>query len=175
MTSQRATPWRRNRWLIAISLLLGCLLLATTLSAAEQETETIEQPDTPVEANPDESNDDASTEYPGRITEADMSEMERCITIRRIDSIKVVDKKTLMFKLSGRKVYLNHLPRKCSALRDDSVFQYEARGGRLCNHDLVTVLERFGGGFTPGMSCGLGLFEEIPHVDVLKEEIEAKE
>jgi hypothetical protein len=97
-----------------------------------------------------------------------------CIRTASIDSTDAVDDQNLIFRMDGRAVYRNHLPRKCPGLERENRFSYETRSGRLCSIDTITVLEQFGVGFRPGFTCRLGEFvplspEEIEDLEVREE------
>jgi hypothetical protein len=81
-----------------------------------------------------------------------------CLQLRSINSTEVVDDKTIIFKMNGRKSYKNTLPYKCPQLGFQKAFSYKTSGSQLCSVDIITVLET-GGGIRQGASCGLGKFE----------------
>jgi hypothetical protein len=85
----------------------------------------------------------------------------QCIRISDIDDIDIVDSDTLIFRMRGNTVYRNDFPHRCPGLRTDDTLMYRSSVGRLCNIDIVTVLEDWGFGFAPGASCGLGMFHPI--------------
>jgi len=85
----------------------------------------------------------------------------QCVRINDIDNIDIVDSDTLIFRMRGDTVYRNDLPHRCPGLRSDDTLMYRSSVGRLCNIDIVTVLEDWGFGFAPGASCGLGMFQPI--------------
>jgi hypothetical protein len=92
--------------------------------------------------------------------ERDMDAIQ-CVRIRDIEDIDIVDSRTLVFHMRGDKVYENKLPFECPGLRRNDTLMYRASVGQLCNVDIVTVLEDWGFGFSPGASCGLGMFNPI--------------
>jgi hypothetical protein len=51
----------------------------------------------------------------------------------------------------------------CPNLARENRFSYKVPINRLCNSDLITVLEQFGVGLREGFSCRLGLFYPIPY------------
>lgn len=85
----------------------------------------------------------------------------QCIRVNDIDDIDIVDADTLVFRMRGDTVYRNDLPYRCPGLRADDTLMYRSSVGRLCNVDIITVLEDWGFGFAPGASCGLGMFHPI--------------
>ncbi len=84
-----------------------------------------------------------------------------CVDLRRIDHTEVVGDRAILFFMKNDEVYQNRLPNACPGLEGDRPFMYRVMGGRLCDTDVVTVLERWGFGFTPTASCLLGPFDAI--------------
>ncbi|WP_138379671.1 hypothetical protein [Luteithermobacter gelatinilyticus] len=82
---------------------------------------------------------------------------ENCVTLTQIDSTKVLDDQHILFEMKGRKYYLNKLPHKCSRLGFEKSFTYRLSINRLCNVDIITVIDTTSG--IVGPSCGLGKFE----------------
>jgi len=115
---------------------------------------------------------------------ADEQNAEDCVSIRRIDRTEILDDRTIVFHMLGKDIYLNKLPRRCPGLRSAGTYSYKNQTGRLCDVDLITVLNQFGGGFSRGASCGLGDFFPItedelavlknPELDVEPETTEAE-
>lgn len=97
---------------------------------------------------------------------------ESCISTSRVRSTHVVDDRTILFYMRGRRLaYLNELPRDCPRLAREGRFSYRTHGGRLCDSDTITVLESFGGRFQSGATCRLGEFLPITRAEA--REIEA--
>ena len=86
---------------------------------------------------------------------------EHCVSLTRIDSTHVVDDRSILFYMQGGDVYLNRLPHRCPGLRAGRAFMYRTSLNKLCDLDILTTLNNLGFGFTPGASCGLGLFYPI--------------
>lgn len=93
-----------------------------------------------------------------------------CVTVARIRSTEVIDDKTILFYMRGGRVYQNILDRECPRLEREGRFMYEIRGYRLCDIDMITVLDRLGAGFSRGFTCRLGEFHPITRQEA--EEIE---
>ena len=96
----------------------------------------------------------------------DSENSQRCVNMARIRNVDIIDRQTLLFEMSGDKVYLNQLPNPCPGLNRDSVLLYRMQMNRLCRLDLITVLESFGRGFMPGATCGLGNFSRLSEQQV---------
>ena len=97
----------------------------------------------------------------------DMSEPERCLSLRSIKQIKIIDHRNHLFFARGNKVYQNTLPRTCIGLKPDAVRNYEVVMSQLCDKDLITVNDRFDKRFNSGASCVLGKFQQIPNLEEL--------
>ena len=89
-------------------------------------------------------------------------ETTRCVSISRIRTTKVLDGQHILFKMNGKKTYLNTLPHECSGLAFYKAFSYKVYGSQLCSVDTISVLT---GGAVPGPTCGLGDFEEVEKVE----------
>lgn len=82
-----------------------------------------------------------------------------CVRLRSIKSTVILDDQTILFKMRGKKSYVNKMHRKCSGLKRNDAFSYKVSGSQLCSVDMITILD------TAIMqewgSCGLGDFHEI--------------
>jgi hypothetical protein len=88
-----------------------------------------------------------------------------CISTSRIRETDVIDDHTILFRLRGGAVYSNILDRGCPGLGRNKRFMYEARGGRLCDIDTITVLEQWSSRLQEGFTCGLGQFHPITELE----------
>lgn len=88
-----------------------------------------------------------------------------CIRIDNIDSIDVINDRTLVFNMRAGTSYRNDLPRRCPGLDERDTLMYRSSVGQLCNIDIVTVLDDIGFGFSPGVSCSLGMFHPITEIE----------
>jgi hypothetical protein len=85
-----------------------------------------------------------------------------CVTITDIRQTRAVDDRTILFYMRGRdRIYRNYLPRECPGLMREDRISYKTSTSRLCDVDLITVLEQLGGGLRPGFTCPLGEFTPI--------------
>jgi hypothetical protein len=98
-----------------------------------------------------------------------------CVQTQAISRTEILDDQTIIFFMRGKNVaYRNFLPRKCPGLKRRERFGYQVTAGRLCNIDMITVLERAGnvfdrsnlGGFQPGFTCRLGDFLPMSREDL---------
>lgn len=91
---------------------------------------------------------------------------QQCVNTSSIDRTRVLDDRTILFFMRGRRVYRNYLPRKCPGLEREQRIMYKTQGSRLCDIDTITVLEEWGGRLTPGFTCPLGAFIPITPEEV---------
>lgn len=84
-----------------------------------------------------------------------------CIQLTQIRETKAVDDQTILVFAGPNRVFKNHLPHKCNGLSHADSYMYKTSQSQLCSLDVITVLNRFGGDFSKGPSCGLGTFELI--------------
>ena len=82
-----------------------------------------------------------------------------CISLPIRES-RVRDDRTIDFFSRG-KVYRNVLPYSCPGLGTERAFSYATSQSQLCSVDIITVLQRAGGSFMRGASCGLGTFQPV--------------
>lgn len=92
---------------------------------------------------------------------ADDGDVQRCVSLSRIDRTEVVDDGTVLFHMRNGDVYRNVLPHACPTLKSRDQFAYRVNASQLCRSDVITVLDRNVLGFVPGPSCTLGSFEAV--------------
>ncbi len=90
-----------------------------------------------------------------------IGEPKSCVTISQIRSTKVIDSRTIDFRMAGGKTYRNTLPQSCPSLKFEERFSYRTSINQLCSVDIVRVLHDEGGRLYEGAGCGLGKFQEI--------------
>ena len=98
-----------------------------------------------------------------------VGEAVSCIDTSRIDSTNVVSNDVIDFKMRGGKVFRNTLPYSCSGLASQDSFSYRTSIGRLCNVDIIRVLDNYGGRLEEGVGCGLGKFQPVEKTATVKE------
>ncbi len=84
--------------------------------------------------------------------------VNHCVQLTRVSSTRVIDDYNILFKMKGRKAYLNSLPRRCSRLGFERAFSYVVHTNQLCSSDIITVFDSTSN--IQGPSCGLGKFIE---------------
>ena len=89
---------------------------------------------------------------------------ERCVPIAQIRETRVLDDRTVDFVLRGGDRLRNTLPVSCPGLRFEDGISYSTSLSRLCDVDIITALNRTGGGLRRGASCGLGEFQPVAKV-----------
>ncbi len=86
--------------------------------------------------------------------------VERCLGVTRIDTTKILDRRHILFRMRGGRLYLNTLPHECPGLRWDRAISYSLSGpAQLCDLDIIRVIDT--GLHQEVGSCGLGRFEEV--------------
>ncbi|MDR7231048.1 hypothetical protein J2X45_002143 [Caulobacter sp. BE264] len=79
-----------------------------------------------------------------------------CIDPRGVETVDIVDKTAIVYRLRGGRVYVNRPRIGAEALRRDQILVTKTFGTRLCNFDPVNLLES-GGRFDAGF-VSLGTF-----------------
>lgn len=87
-----------------------------------------------------------------------------CVTLSQIRSSKVIDDRTIDFKMAGGKLFRNTLPYSCPSLGFEERFSHRTSLNQLCNVDTIRVLQSYGSGLHEGASCGLGKFQPMQKV-----------
>ena len=103
---------------------------------------------------------------PAHAEEPDEREGKRCLTMSRVSTTEIIDSQTILFHVVGGDTYVNRLPRRCPGLRRNDALMFDVRGSQICDLDSVSVLQTWGVGFTPGVSCRLGRFVPVTEDDV---------
>ncbi|WP_367271069.1 hypothetical protein [Sphingorhabdus sp. EL138] len=93
-----------------------------------------------------------------------VGEPKNCVTISQIRSTKVIDNRTIDFRMAGGKTYRNALPQSCPGLKFEDRFSYRTSINQLCSVDIVRVLHDQGGQVYEGAGCGLGKFQMVEKV-----------
>ncbi len=88
-----------------------------------------------------------------------------CVTLSNVKQTVIVDDSTILFYMRGgsKVTYRTSLPHECPNLEREGRFRYMVTMNRLCDSDLITVLEQFGVGLRDGFTCRLGMFYPIPY------------
>ena len=86
---------------------------------------------------------------------------QNCVEIIQILESRVRNDQVIDFYLRNGQVMRNTLPNSCPQLGFEEAFSYKTSLSRLCNVDIITVLNRVGGGIQRGASCGLGMFQPV--------------
>ncbi|MEP7349412.1 MAG: hypothetical protein ABI668_05605 [Sphingorhabdus sp.] len=87
-----------------------------------------------------------------------------CVTTYQIRSTKVVDDRTIDFKMAGGKTYRNRMDYSCPGLKFEDKFLYKTSTSQLCSVDIIHVLHNYGGRLEQGAGCGLGKFQPVEKV-----------
>lgn len=90
----------------------------------------------------------------------------RCIPLRNIQEIDILDDRNIIFRVGPNNYYLNTLPYRCSGLRRNDTIMYRTSTNEICDVDVITVLDDIGPGFQAGASCGLGRFTPVNQEEI---------
>ena len=93
-----------------------------------------------------------------------VGEAENCVSIAQIRNTRVRDDRTIDFEMTGTRVYRNTLPASCPRLGFEEAFTYSTSISRLCNTEIIYVLESTGGDLRRGAGCGLGDFVPVEYI-----------
>jgi hypothetical protein len=93
---------------------------------------------------------------------------ERCINARSIRGADVIDDNYVLFRVQGRRLYLNALPKSCKGLSRDRRFSYETYTRSLCERDTIRVLKEASDGVYEGRACKLGRFQQITEDELVE-------
>ena len=91
----------------------------------------------------------------------------RCLRLSAIKRLEIIDDQTILFHMRGGEYWINKLPHRCPGLSRHRPIKYKTSLNRLCDLDMITVMNSFGSGLQPGATCGLGKFQ-LPGADVLE-------
>ena len=102
----------------------------------------------------------------------DSVESMRCLNLGLVTDTDVVNDRNIVFEMRSRDLYRNVLPKRCVGLFREKAFTYRTTLGRICEGDLISVLEGFDFGDLSGPLCRLGKFYPIsrPELEALYEE-----
>jgi hypothetical protein len=84
-----------------------------------------------------------------------------CIQPSRIKNVDVLSNTTIVFHMFQDKSWVNTLPYSCPNLYHEGGFQYDRQAGKLCNTDIITVINTH-------IRCGLGTFKPYTKADAQK-------
>lgn len=87
-----------------------------------------------------------------------------CVSTNQIRDTRIIDDRTIDFKMSGRQTLRNTLPYSCPSLRSEDRFSYRVTNGQLCSIDVIRVLNNYGGHLQEGVACGLGKFQPVEKI-----------
>jgi hypothetical protein len=84
---------------------------------------------------------------------------ESCLPANRIDYSRILNKRQILFEMTGGEVYLNE-PEACPGLSTSYALVYTANPNHLCNTTVVRLIEP-GSPVPERGGCGLGRFEKL--------------
>lgn len=89
-----------------------------------------------------------------------------CLNLVRIKHVEILDRRHIVFEMDNGDNYMNVLPGPCPSLHRNKALMYKTSLSRLCDLDIITVLDSVGGGYEPAGSCGLGKFREATQDEI---------
>ncbi len=88
-------------------------------------------------------------------------ETESCLSTLRIDTVQILNKRQILFKMKGGgEAYLNE-PDNCLGLTKSAALVYEATLNEICGTTIVKIAEPMGGMSGIRGACGLGKFQKL--------------
>ncbi len=84
---------------------------------------------------------------------------ENCLDTRRIESARILNRRQILFEMTGSDAYLNE-PENCPSLSKSVTLAYDATTGQLCTTTIVHLVDTGTGGGERG-SCGLAKFQKL--------------
>ena len=100
---------------------------------------------------------------------AEVGEIEKCLFESEFRSYRALGRRHLLFEGRKNKQWVNMLRGRCPGLDDDSVFVVEPNmGGRLCDTDRFSVVDRFDSlsSARSAPTCVLGEFKPVTEAQV---------
>ncbi len=86
-------------------------------------------------------------------------ETETCLPQHRIKQTIPIDNRHIVFRLNNGERYVSRLGGTCSGLRSGGAITYTVGPPKLCNTDIIRVLDPASNGVRS--TCGLGVFEKL--------------
>lgn len=87
-----------------------------------------------------------------------------CISTNQIRSMRIVNDQTIDFEMTGRRVFRNEMPFRCSGLSFNRSIRHNSRTSQLCSVNTITVNSPGGG--RNGPTCSLGRFQPLTRAPV---------
>ncbi len=81
---------------------------------------------------------------------------QRCLDDFRRTNPQIIGDRTLLYRESGRRIWVNTLPEACPGLSSDRIPVFKIYGSQVCKGDIFETIDR-SAGFRGG-SCRLGDF-----------------
>ena len=81
---------------------------------------------------------------------------QSCINQSQIQGPQIVDARTVVYRQTGRRIWVNTLTNECPGLRPDATLVVEPFGSQLCENDRLRTV--YPGQSIPGPYCRFGKF-----------------
>lgn len=99
------------------------------------------------------------------LSESEYREQKKCVRIRDVDDIEVLDETLVLFHGRRGELWLNQLLSQCYGLDQEMILRVHAYAGTFCRLDRARGVPRFGR-FAITAECRLGDFEPLDEVQV---------
>lgn len=99
------------------------------------------------------------------LSESEYREQKKCVRIRDVDDIEVLDETLVLFHGRRGELWLNQLLSQCYGLDEDMILRVHAYAGTFCRLDRARGIPRFGR-VAITAECRLGDFEPVDEVQV---------
>ena len=130
----------------------------------EQEPKAEEQ-----EAIPDPEPIDVDEILNNPLSETDYREQQKCVRVRTVDDVEVLDETLVLFHGRRGELWLNQLTSQCYGLEQDMILRFQVYAGNYCRLDAFRGIPRFST-IAVTADCRLGSFEtvDLAQVDALR-------
>lgn len=99
------------------------------------------------------------------LSEDDYREQSKCLRIRSVDEVEVLDETLVLFYGRRGELWLNQLTSQCYGLEQDMILQFRPYAGTYCRLDAFRGMPRFST-IAITAECRLGDFEPVDEIQV---------
>lgn len=99
------------------------------------------------------------------LSESDYREQKKCLRIRDVDDVEVLDETLVLFHGRRGELWLNQLSSQCYGLEQDMILRFKAYAGTYCRLDPFRGVPYFST-IAITADCRLGDFEPVDEIQV---------
>ena len=99
------------------------------------------------------------------LAESDYREQKKCVRIRDVDDVEVLDETLVLFHGRRGELWLNQLTSQCYGLEQDMILRFRAHAGTYCRLDPFRGVPYFST-IAITADCRLGNFEPVDDIQV---------